>query len=303
MKLNKLLILIFTFTSFLIADSNKLQFSIYSKLLSIESSQNINFNNFVMSEKLDGVRAIFDRKTIKTRSGRKICPPQFWLKEFENLNEIKLDGELWIARGKFGEISSAVAKFSGDKCDNNNKSDIWQEISYNIFDSDICENKSIKNCEKILKEKFKNFKYIKIIEQKEAKNKENIDKFFNEIIKKGGEGIILRENLPKDFNNRIAYKYKPFYDAECIVKEHIKGKGKNSGKLGSILCEMNIKDLPQFRDSIESQIINFKIGTGFNETQRKNPPKIGEKIQFRYNELTKNNIPRFAVFIRIRNED
>ncbi len=70
---------------------------------------------------------------------------------------------------------------------------------------------------------------------------------------------------------------------------HVEGNGKNAGKLGAILVENQEK-------------IRFKIGSGFSEEQRKNPPKIGATITYKFFGKTKNGTPRFASFWRERNE-
>jgi DNA ligase-1 len=46
--------------------------------------------------------------------------------------------------------------------------------------------------------------------------------------------------------------------------------------------------------------ITFKIGSGFDLKERKNPPAIGSIITFRYKEMTKYGKPRFPVFLRVR---
>lgn len=87
-----------------------------------------------------------------------------------------------------------------------------------------------------------------------------------------------------------AYKLKPFDDAECVVKKHFEGKGKFEGKMGSLLCEADIK----------GKKVSFKIGSGFKDKDRINPPAIGSIITYKYNGFTKNGTPRFATYLRTR---
>jgi DNA ligase-1 len=44
----------------------------------------------------------------------------------------------------------------------------------------------------------------------------------------------------------------------------------------------------------------FKLGTGFSDLERANPPPIGSIITYRYFGLTQKGTPRFASFLRIR---
>ena len=46
----------------------------------------------------------------------------------------------------------------------------------------------------------------------------------------------------------------------------------------------------------------FNIGSGFNILQRKNPPALLSRVTYKYNGLTKNGLPRFPVFLRVRDE-
>ena len=84
-----------------------------------------------------------------------------------------------------------------------------------------------------------------------------------------------------------ALKVKSFYDTECEVVKILKGKGKYSDKMGSVECKLPNETL-------------FKIGSGFSDAQRSNPPKIGDIITFKYKGMTKYAKPRFPVFLRVR---
>ncbi len=76
-----------------------------------------------MSEKLDGVRGIWDGKYLKTRQNYKIKTPDFFTKNFP---PFAIDGELWLARNKFDEISALIR--SGDS-----NLTLWKEVTYNIL--------------------------------------------------------------------------------------------------------------------------------------------------------------------------
>ena len=86
--------------------------------------ENGSLQGYVVSEKLDGVRALWDGENLKSRSGKAFSPPKCWV---ENLPDFALDGELFIARGKFEEVLSIVSK--GDsQCEE------WRKVGYFIFD-------------------------------------------------------------------------------------------------------------------------------------------------------------------------
>ena len=80
---------------------------------------------------------------------------------------------------------------------------------------------------------------------------------------------------------------KKFEDDECEVISYTKGKGKFIDLVGAIKCKLN-------------NGIIFKIGSGLSNKQRKNPPKIGDIITFKYKEFTKYGKPRFPIYLRVR---
>ena len=87
----------------------------------------------------------------------------------------------------------------------------------------------------------------------------------------------------------VLLKLKLQYDAEATVVGHTNGRGKHKGKLGALLVQT-------------PEGIQFKLGTGFSDAQRENPPKIGSLVTYTYCAKTANGKPKFASFLRIRNE-
>ena len=82
-------------------------------------------------------------------------------------------------------------------------------------------------------------------------------------------------------------KFKSYQDADAEVIGHLPGKGKFTGMLGALL----IKTADGKR---------FRIGTGFSDKERKNPPPIGTIVTYKYYGKTRNGVPKFASFLRIR---
>jgi DNA ligase-1 len=58
--------------------------------------------------------------------------------------------------------------------------------------------------------------------------------------------------------------------------------------MGALLVE-----LPESR-------LKFKIGTGFSDALRDNPPPIGSLITFKYYGFYQSGIPKFPSFVRSR---
>lgn len=99
--------------------------------------ENGSLQGYVVSEKLDGMRALWDGVSLKSRSGKAFSPPKCWA---ENLPDFALDGELFIARGKFEEVLSVVSK--GDSQCEECKCEEWSKVGYFIFDVPQANQKS-----------------------------------------------------------------------------------------------------------------------------------------------------------------
>ena len=77
-----------------------------------------NVSEWWVSEKLDGVRAIWNGETLRFRSGNLIHAP-IWFTE--NFPAQAIDGELWLGRGSFDRLSGIVRKrilmnVTGNRC-------------------------------------------------------------------------------------------------------------------------------------------------------------------------------------------
>lgn len=259
--------------------------SLAFEILKLGTYKGQDISGWLASEKLDGVRAYWNTKELLTRQGKKIQASNELL---AILPPFDIDGELWIARNSFERTQSAVMDATPD-------TKAWSEVSYNIFDAPTQKGGLLDRLEVVQKyidtldEKSKS--KLKVIPQHKINTKQELDKMLDEITKAGGEGVVIREpnHAYKWGKSELDLKYKRFIDAECQVVSINKGKGKIEGLLGSITCET--KDGKR-----------FKIGSGFNDETRSNPPKIGDTVTYKYLNLTAKGVPRFAVFMRVRKD-
>ncbi len=270
-KLFSALLLIFLSQALSAQDAELLLLKTY------DDSQDV--TGWLMSEKLDGMRAIWDGKTLKSRQGNKIAAPEWFL---QALPPFSVDGELWTQRDDFENITSIVRQQKPDKR--------WQKISYQIFEvpnqqGGLLDRLAILQNYLVLHPS----PFIVIIPQATVQSAEHLKAELAKVISLGGEGLVVRKADTPYITGRSNYalKVKQYQDTECTVIAHKEGKGKYIGKLGSLQCQ-----LPSG--------ITFFIGSGLSDQQRQSPPKIGSIITFKYYGFTKNNIPRFPVFLRIR---
>jgi len=244
-------------------------------LLLLKTYKDQNTTNWVMSEKLDGIRAYWDGNQLLTRNGKKIYAPEWFTKDYP---KFELDGELWTKRDDFENISSIVR----DKI----PSKEWSKIKHYIFEVPNAKGGLFERLEQV--KSYEN-EYIKILPQVIIRNIQHQKNYLNEIELQNGEGIVVRNPNVLYINKRTsqALKVKNFKDTECKIIGFTKGKGKYLDKVGAIICQLPNQ-------------ITFKIGSGMDNNFRKNPPKIGTMITFKYQNFTKYGKPRFPVYLRIR---
>jgi len=48
--------------------------------------------------------------------------------------------------------------------------------------------------------------------------------------------------------------------------------------------------------------LQFSLGSGFSDAERRDPPPIGSQVTYRYVGLYANGVPRFATFLRLRRD-
>ena len=234
-----------------------------------------------MSEKLDGVRGYWTGKEMVSRSGNLFHVPEWFTRNFPS---IPLDGELWTGRGQFSELVSIVRRKDADAD--------WEKVRYFIFDAPQING----GFEKRLEFAYRWFlehpnQFVEVLKQQICKGEEHLRRKLSEIESLEGEGLMLRRpdssyTIGRSYN---LLKVKTYEDAEATVIRHISGSGRNAGRLGSLLVE-----LPNG--------VQFAIGTGFSDQERDNPPPVGSIITFKYYGFYKSGIPRFASFIRVREE-
>ncbi|HGO5856103.1 TPA: DNA ligase [Mannheimia haemolytica] len=249
------------------------------ELMLVGQYQDQDLSGWVMSEKLDGVRGFWDGKQLISRQGYPLNPPDYFIKDFP---PFAIDGELFSERGKFEEISSIVRSTQPKG---------WHKLKLQVFDVPNAQGNLIERLA-TLKNYLKQHPtpYITIIEQIPIKDKAHLQQFYQSVLEQGGEGVIVRNPNAGYIQGRSAQilKIKPVLDEECKVVAHHKGKGKYADKLGAITCE--------------NQRGRFRIGSGFKDKDRENPPPIGSIITYKYRGITESGKPRFATFWRIRND-
>jgi DNA ligase-1 len=232
-----------------------------------------------MSEKLDGVRAYWDGEVLYSKNGMQLNPPPEFTAGFP---PFALEGELWGGRGNFEPTVSCVLRQQPHPG--------WFELRYAIFDVPKMAGSFKVRLEKVSAWLSLNpSSYVFLIPQTPIEDPAHLARCLDEIVEQGGEGLIVRDPEGGYTPGRSAaiLKVKRFEDAEAIVEGHESGNGRNKERLGALLVRT-------------PDGVKFKIGTGFSDAERKNPPPPGTVITYKFSGKYASGIPRFPVYLRVR---
>lgn len=251
-------------------------------LLANELGAQIDPAKYLVSEKYDGVRALWDGKELRFRSGRAVNAPAWFIAK---LPALSLDGELWLGRGQFEVLSGIVRK--SEPLD-----DEWRRIKYMIFELPGAPGTFTERAQRMRELVAQSaWPQLTAVEQFRVADRAALKKKLYEVVRGGGEGLMLHLADAPYLTGRsdALLKLKPLQDTEAVVIEHVAGKGKYTGMMGALRVRM-----------ADGKV--FAIGTGFTDAVRKNPPPVGATVTYTYRGLTKTGLPRFASYLRVREE-
>ncbi|MBR9885517.1 MAG: DNA ligase [Oceanospirillales bacterium] len=247
--------------------------------VTLQSHQAIETAEYLVSEKLDGVRARWTGQALLTRSGHRIAAPDALTR---NLPPVPLDGELWLGRQRFDALSALVRR--ADPAD-----DLWQEVSFQLFDLPAHRGSFSERTEALAQiVAAVDNPHIQVIKQHRDLTRAQLDSRLGQIKQAGGEGLMLMHGSAHYIHGRseLLLKYKGYEDAEAVVVGYTEGKGKYDGMTGALIVETKSG-------------VRFRIGSGLSDEERISPPPLGSTITYRYNGLTAHGKPRFARFMRL----
>ena len=248
-----------------------------------------------VSEKYDGVRALWDGARLRHRSGRTVSAPAAFLAA---LPAEPLDGELWLGRGRFEPLSALVRRVEPREAD-------WRDVRYMVFDMPVAAlpfetrlrrlaqlgntpRSAVGNARSAQVENGPRSP-IEIAPQWRVADDAALQRDLARTVAGGGEGLVLHvANAPyTPGRSDSLLKLKPHLDAEAVVVGHRRGSGKYGAEVGALEVE-------------NAEGRRFFVGSGLSDAARRRPPPIGSTITYRYRDLTSSGLPRFATYLRGR---
>lgn len=244
-------------------------------------SEECEISGWLVSEKLDGVRAFWDGHQLWSKNNKRFRPPPAFV---QGLPDFALEGELWGGRGSFEQTAAIVQQWPA--------SDDWLTLQFAIFDVPQATGSftaRISRAEKWLSAYPSPYAFV--IEQRPIQDRGELLLELQRVQELGGEGLIVRNPKALYAAGRSSeiLKVKAFQDAEGVVIEHLPGQGQYLGQLGALLIE-------------RPDGTRFKLGSGFNAAERENPPPVGTMITYKFYGLYPSGLPKFPSYLRIRRD-
>jgi DNA ligase-1 len=138
-----------------------------------------------VSEKYDGVRAIWNGERLLSRNGKDLGAPEWFTAGLPK--NIRLDGELWMGRGTFDQLVSAIQRKDSD----------WQGVRFMVFE--IAGEGTFEDRKRALQSIPLPVHFVKVYHQK-LRDKSDLDAAEEWVVENGGEGCVIR---------RPGSKYRP----------------------------------------------------------------------------------------------
>jgi len=251
-------------------------------MLATSYREGVPVSAFLVSEKLDGVRARWDGRRMWTRAGAPIVPPPGFTRGWP---PEPMEGELWLGRGRFDEVSGLVRR-------GGNPPEAWKEVRFMLFDLPAHDGPFAQRVARMrtLVAQAGN-PALAMVSQRRLASAAALDAELARVVAAGGEGLMLHRADARYVPGRseALLKYKPHQDAEAQVVGYQQGKGRHAGRMGALLVRT-----PDGRA--------FRIGTGFSDRQREQPPPLHSWVTYRYSGQTSKGLTRFPRFLRVRDE-
>lgn len=249
-------------------------------LLAQEAPPGVDPAGWLVSEKLDGVRALWTGQQLLTRGGHAIHAPAWFTAA---LPPQPLDGELWGGRGQFDATSAAARRGTPREAE-------WRALRFMVFELPGADGPFAQRAARLqaLVQEV-GFAGLQAVPQQALASRAELQRRLAEVLAAGGEGLVLHRADAPYVTGRspVLLKLKPEHDAEALVLAHQPGQGRHAGRLGALRLRT--------REGVE-----FDLGTGFTDAQRAQPPAPGTWVTYRHRGHTPQGVPRFASFLRER---
>ena len=245
----------------------------FSPMLAGTFNGSQNVSGWLMSEKMDGIRAVFHPESRelcvppswisrpvaradrcarhsfcirrRTRTGKPIFAPPEFIAGFPK--DFMLDGELFISYGNFDKVSGIVRSGS------NTSMARWAGVRYVVFDAPRVA-KPFAGRLAAAQGALAGVAHAAVLAHERCANVAALNAFHERIAAAGGEGVMVRDPGGAYVHSRsnLLLKVKKFIEEEATVTGHEVGKGRLAACTGALTC--------RFDDGTRVVLLRLRLG-------------------------------------------
>jgi DNA ligase-1 len=131
---------------------------------------------WLVSEKYDGWRALWNGSAFVSRDGNPLPAPASWIQSMPA--GVALDGELYLGRGRFRHMQRAV------------RSSDWSALRFMVFDAPQLNLPVENRLQSLSAHVLPGF--CSVVEQSRCSGRADLHSRFADVVSAGGEGLMLR---------------------------------------------------------------------------------------------------------------
>lgn len=220
-----------------------------------------------LSEKLDGVRAVWNGRALLSRNGNLLPAPASFTHALPR--DTWLDGELWLGRGRFQETAAVVRRADHPG---------WSALRYRVFDAPKAAGgfeERLAVCWRVLQ----GCAVASVLPQVVCRGLADARNQCDAMTAAGGEGVCLRR------------PGSPYVEGRSRDLRRLKGAETDEG----VVTGPCAKQL-----TLRWKGLEVTLGGTLPAELRATPPRVGMRVTFRYKGLFASGQPREPVFVGVR---
>lgn len=225
-----------------------------------------NLSSYWMTESISGDEVIWDGKKFKG-----VRTPDFFTEDFPT---VPMSGIFWVSRKE---------PFSTPKTDKD-----WSSVRFIVSGLPGSKKVPFEREEELIEGLWRGScsPHIALRRWDKVKDAKDVENALQKLKSMGGNEIVLRlsEVLPEDEIPDTVKDDPKYLYGEARVIEHTLGMGKNEGKLGGLVLELDNGQ-------------KFGLGGGLTDWIRTHPPPIDSFVRYKYLVLTNSGLPKTAILV------
>lgn len=246
--------------------------------LAVEDDGSLDPAGFLASEKLDGVRAFWDGRRLRSRHGLVFDAPADFLAALPP--DAALDGELWLGRGRFEAVAGLVRRLRSAP-------GAWRDVRYVVFEQPHGSGTFAERAARLQALAARHGGPLAAAAQAPVADRAALAARLAAVVADGGEGLVLHRADAPFVAGRTPHlvKVKPQHDDEATVTGHRAGTGRLAERTGAL-------------EVVDDAGRRFRVGSGLDDRARASPPAVGTRIAYRHRGRTAGGLPRFPTYWR-----